>query len=39
MPLPGPFAILALASGLRDLRERLARIVVGYTYDKRPIAA
>jgi len=39
MTLPGPFAIVALASGLRDLRERLALIVVGYPYDKRPIAA
>lgn len=32
-------AILALASDLGDLRERLENIVVGYGYDSRPITA
>ena len=32
-------AILALASDLKDLRERLARIVVAYTYDGKPVTA
>ena len=32
-------AILCLASGLGDLKERLGRIVVGYTEDDRPITA
>jgi formate--tetrahydrofolate ligase len=32
-------AILALAGDLRDLRERLGRIIVGYTYDGEPVAA
>ncbi len=32
-------AILALATSLRDLRERLGRIVVAYTYDKKPVTA
>jgi len=32
-------AILALASDLRDLRERLGRIVVAETRDGRPVAA
>jgi len=32
-------AILALATGLFDLRKRLARVVVGYTYDGRPVTA
>lgn len=32
-------AILALASDYRDLRERLGRIVVGYTSDMRPVTA
>lgn len=32
-------AILALATGLKDLRERLARIVIGYTYDGKPVTA
>ncbi|MGZ4596189.1 MAG: formate--tetrahydrofolate ligase [Actinomycetes bacterium] len=31
--------ILSLATSLRDLRERLGRIVVGYTYDGAPVAA
>jgi formate--tetrahydrofolate ligase len=32
-------AILALATSLRDLRERLARIVVGFNKDGRPVTA
>jgi formyltetrahydrofolate synthetase len=32
-------AILALASDLKDLRERLGRIVVAYTYDGKPVTA
>lgn len=32
-------AILALTTGLFDLRERLGRIVVGYTYDGKPVTA
>ena len=32
-------AILALASGLDNLRERLAKIVVGYTSEKVPVTA
>ena len=32
-------AVLCLASGLTDLKQRLARIVVGYTYDGRPVTA
>jgi formate--tetrahydrofolate ligase len=32
-------AILALTSGLRDLRKRLARMVVGSTYDGKPVTA
>ncbi len=32
-------AILALANSLRDLRERLGRIVIGYTYDGDPVTA
>lgn len=30
-------AILCLASDLSDLKERLARIMVGYTYDGKPV--
>jgi len=30
-------AILALASDLKDLRERMGRIVVGQTFDKQPV--
>ncbi|WP_205961750.1 formate--tetrahydrofolate ligase [Psychrobacillus vulpis] len=30
-------AILCLAKDLRDLKERLAQIVIGYTYDKEPV--
>lgn len=32
-------AILCLADSLEDLRERLGRIVVGYTYDGREVTA
>ena len=32
-------AILALANSLRDLRERLGRIVIGYTYDGEPVTS
>lgn len=32
-------AILALATGVKDLRERFARVVVGYTYDQEPVTA
>lgn len=32
-------AILCLASGLPDLKERLSRIVVGRTWDNRPVTA
>jgi formate--tetrahydrofolate ligase len=32
-------AILALATDLNDLRDRLARIVVGTTFDGRPVTA
>ena len=32
-------AVLCLATGLKDLKERLARIIVGYTYDDRPVTA
>jgi formate--tetrahydrofolate ligase len=31
--------ILSLSTSLRDLRERLGRIVVGYTYTGRPVTA
>ncbi|MEK4029667.1 formate--tetrahydrofolate ligase [Pseudobacillus sp. FSL P4-0506] len=30
-------AIFCLATDLADLKERLARIVIGYTYDKKPV--
>ena len=30
-------AVLCLADSIGDLKERLARIVVGYTYDDRPV--
>lgn len=30
-------AILALASDLKDLRQRLGRIVVAFTYDEKPV--
>ena len=32
-------AILCLASSLQDLKERLSRIVVGYTYEGAPVTA
>ena len=32
-------AVLCLASSLRDLKERLGRIIVGYTYDEKPVTA
>jgi formate--tetrahydrofolate ligase len=32
-------AVLCLASGVRDLKARLGRIVVGYTYDGAPVTA
>ncbi|HOK50168.1 MAG TPA: formate--tetrahydrofolate ligase, partial [Sedimentibacter sp.] len=32
-------AILCLASSLDDLKERLGRIVIGYTYDNKPVTA
>lgn len=30
-------AIFCLATGMKDLKQRLARIVIGYTYDRNPI--
>ncbi len=32
-------AVFCLASSIADLKERLARIVVAYTYDERPVTA
>ncbi|MBR3838957.1 MAG: formate--tetrahydrofolate ligase [Clostridia bacterium] len=32
-------AVLCLASSLSDLKERLGRIIVGYTYDEKPVTA
>ena len=32
-------AVLCLASSISDLKARLARIIVGYTYDERPVTA
>ena len=32
-------AILCLATDITDLKERLARIIVGYTYDGKPVTA
>ncbi len=32
-------AILTLASDLEDLKERIGRIVIGYTYDDKPVYA
>lgn len=32
-------AILCLANDLMDLKERLGKIIVGYTYDKQPVTA
>ena len=38
-PASEVMAILCLASSYRDLRDRLARIVVGYTFKREPISA
>ncbi len=32
-------AVFCLASDLKDLKERLGRIIVGYTWDDRPVTA
>ncbi|MEW6307425.1 MAG: formate--tetrahydrofolate ligase [Bacillota bacterium] len=32
-------AILALTTGMQDLRQRLGKIVVGYTHDGKPVTA
>ena len=32
-------AVLCLASSISDLKERLSRTIVGYTYDEKPITA
>ena len=32
-------AILCLADSIRDLKERLSRIIVGYTFDDKPVTA
>ncbi len=32
-------AVLCLSSGILDLKQRLGRIIVGYTYDGRPVTA
>ena len=32
-------AVLCLAADLKDLKARLARIIVGYTYDGKPVTA
>ena len=32
-------AILCLSSDISDLKERLGRIVIGYTYDNKPVTA
>jgi len=32
-------AILCLSSDITDLKERVAKIVVGYTYDEKPVTA
>lgn len=32
-------AVLCLATSLSDLKEKLSRIVVGYTYDDKPVTA
>ena len=32
-------AVLCLASDITDLKERLSRLVVGYTYDEKPVTA
>ena len=32
-------AVLCLANSITDLKERLSRIIVGYTYDDKPVTA
>ncbi len=32
-------AVFCLASSIRDLKERLGRMIVGYTYDDKPVTA
>ena len=32
-------AVFCLSSDIHDLKERLARIVIGYTYDNKPVCA
>ncbi|MBE5791285.1 MAG: formate--tetrahydrofolate ligase [Clostridiales bacterium] len=32
-------AVLCLSSGIIDLKQRLSRIVIGYTYDDQPVTA
>ena len=32
-------AVFCLASSMTDLKERLSRIIVGYTYDEKPVTA
>lgn len=32
-------AILCLADSIRDMKERFARIIIGYTYDNKPVTA
>ena len=32
-------AVMCLASGISDLKERLARMIVAYTYDGKPVTA
>ncbi len=32
-------AVLCLSSSIKDLKERLSRIIVGYTYDDKPVTA
>lgn len=32
-------AVFCLSSSITDLKERLSRIIVGYTYDERPVTA
>ncbi len=32
-------AVLCLATSISDLKERLSRIIVGYTYDEKPVTA
>ncbi len=32
-------AVLCLSNSIKDLKERLSRIIVGYTYDDKPVTA